>query len=184
MSPVWDMNERLAFSLGEREVFDIKVLKEAIPGCASIIKTDEKTDKAGIDYVATLKGGAKINIDAKARDKGSARFWHHGEPDLCLERLSVCPEKQGGNEKIGWTLSQSSNVDMILYTFAPTEYHGFYLIPFQHLRMAFLRNGCEWVEKYGYKFQRSNGWRSKAVFVPASIVLNAVIDVMQGKVVI
>lgn len=188
---IHNMTECLAFSLGEREVFDKSLLIKVIPSCVNVEKTDEVTDRAGIDYIATLRGGAKINIDAKTRRKWSSRYWHYGEPELALERFSVCPEDApNGAGKIGWTLSDASNVDMILYTFDPFDSNRFYLIPFQHLRMAFWCNGAEWVNKYKYKFQESEnkeyrrkGWRSKAVFVPASIVLNAVTNVMQGAVI-
>ena len=185
------MTERLAFSRGEREVFDKDLLMKAIPSCINVEKTDEATDRAGIDYIAMLRGGAKINIDAKTRDKYSSRFWHYGEPELALERFSVCPsDDPNGQGIIGWTLSETSNVDMILYTFDRYDTDMVYLIPFQHLRMAFWNNGAKWVNKYGYKFQRSEkkeyrnkGWKSQAVFVPASVVLQAVTYAMQGSII-
>lgn len=178
---IHSFNEKLAFSLGEREKFDMNLLKKVIPNCVHVVKTDEETDKSGIDYVATLDGGATINIDAKTRKAGSKRYWGHGEPELVLERYSVCPEGENAG-KIGWTLSRACNADMILYTFDPKDCRDFFLLPFQHLRMAFLKNGRDWAKEYEWKFERSDNWQSKAMFVPASVVLKAVSREMWGRV--
>lgn len=72
------------------------------------------------------------------------------------------------------------NVDLILYTFDKSDWDIFYLLPFQHLRMAFNRHGREWCEKYLRKKQHSNDWTSEAVFVPASVVIKAIADEMTG----
>lgn len=173
-----DFTQKLEFSLGEREKFDIETLKNAIAACMSVEKTDTTMDKQGVDYIATLKGGAKIGIDAKAREKGASKFWRRGEAELALEIWSVCPTEKPG--KVGWTLSDRSNVDMILYTFDKSDWNKFYLLPFQHLRMAFNRQGRDWCGKYLRKKQHSNGWTSEAVFVPASVVIKAIADEMTG----
>ncbi len=176
-----DFGEKLAFSLGARESFDMELLRQVIPGCVIVEKTDAETDKAGIDYVATLRRGAKVNIDAKAREKGASRFWKNGEPELALEKWSVCPT-ESVKGKAGWTLSENSGADMILYTFDPEDSRDFYLLPFQHLRMAFVRNIMSWQSQYPAKRQNSGGWQSEAVFVPASVVLRAVTREMKGAV--
>ena len=173
---------KLEFSLGAREQFDITLLLSAISKCEAVEKTDVETDKSGSDYEATLKGGARVFIDAKARESGASKYWKHGEPELALELWSVCPEA-GRAGKIGWTLSTKSNVDLILYTFDRKDSDRYYLMPFQHLRMAFQRNGPEWVKRYGRKKQTSDKgkWKREACFVPASVVLNAVMAEMTGK---
>lgn len=173
-----NFSQKLEFSLGAREKFDIELLGRAINGCVSVKKTDIAADKRGIDYVATLNGGAEIGIDAKAREKGASKFWRYGEAELALEIWSVCPSERPG--KVGWTLSDRSNVDMILYTFDKSDCDKFYLLPFQHLRMAFNRHGRSWCAKYLRKKQHSNGWTSEAVFVPASVVIAAIADEMIG----
>ena len=171
-----DFRQKLAFSLGERERFDISHISKAISKCKEVKKTDAELDRAGVDYIATLEDGARIGIDAKAREKGASRYWKHGEPELALEIWSVCGIKKG------WTLSTRSNVDMILYTFDKADCNKFYLLPFQQLRMAFERNGKQWCEKYSRKKQQSNkgAWQSEAVFVPASVVIKAVSDTFTG----
>lgn len=181
---IHDFDAKLNFSLGEREKFDLDTLKRVITGCVRVEKTDKETDKAGVDYIATLRRGAQVLIDAKAREKGASRYWKNGEPELALEKWNVCPTAtcQG---KTGWTLNESSNVDLILYTFDPEDSREFYLIPFQQLRMAFVKNIWEWQARYCVKRQSSrqttHSWQSEAVFVPASVVIKAVADQMKGR---
>lgn len=163
--------------MGERQRFDIDLLKKAIPNCVKVVKTDADTAFIGVDYIATLDGGAEIRIDGKARRKGAVV--NGCEPPLALELWSVCPENGNGG-KPGWTCSRSTSVDMILYTFDPDECEKFYLIPFQHLRMAFQRNYRSWRETWRPRKQNNGAYRSEAMFVPANIVLDAVKDQMTG----
>ena len=168
----YDFNERLKFSKGERGEKDVKFLKQAIKNCISVRETDVETDKKGVDYIATLKGGAEIGIDVKARDKGVSKYWKDGQEDLVLEVWSVYPDERNEG-KFGWTLSDKTNVDFILYTFDETDSEKCYLLPYQLLRMAFLRNGYEWMKKYGTKLSNSGTWSTQVVFVPATEVLKA-----------
>lgn len=175
---ICDFNTDLQFSFGERQKMDCELIRQSIPKCVRVEKTDRETDKTGIDYVATLVGGAKINIDAKARRRGAVK---EGDAVLALEIWSVVPSpgrhwKPEG--KIGWTLSTETNVDMILYTFDRSEWDKFYLVPFQHLRMAFIRNHKEWFAEYGTSTQRNKGYQSAAVFVPAKVVIQAIAQEM------
>lgn len=152
---------------------------KAIPNCISVKKTDTDLDKSGIDYIATLDGGAQINIDAKARRKGAVVSGQ--EPVLALELWSRCPTDQKKG-KVGWTVSRETNVDMILYTFDPDDWPSFYLIPFQFLRMAFRNNYSEWKKIWTPRKQKNNGYESQAMFVPASVVIKAVATEMTGSV--
>lgn len=170
---MYDFKKDLAFSLGENKTFDETLIQKAIPNCVSVRKTNIELDKKGIDYIATLDGGAEINIDAKRRRKGAIR---NGEPVLAIETWSAFPNK------VGWTYSRSTPVDMVLYLFDPEEWQRFYLIPFQHLRMASISHYYEWKERYKEKEQQNDGWLSKAMFVPASVVLSAVADEMTGAI--
>ena len=72
----------LSLSLAQH---DMDLLKKIIPYCVDVQKTAAEVDKTGVDYIATLSSGARINIDAKTREKGSSKFWKHGEPELVLE---------------------------------------------------------------------------------------------------
>lgn len=172
-----DWNSKLEYSLSAQQQFDIYLLMNYIPHCISIRKTSVEEDRKGVDYVAVLQNGAEILIDAKTREPGSKRYWKHGEAELALEIWSVVER-----EKIGWTLNNSTNVDYILYRFDRKDWDKFYFIPFQLLRKAFWENGPKWVETYVRKKQKSNSWTSECVFVPASIVLDAVSKIMQGSI--
>ena len=173
-----DFAERLAYSQGEHINSDIEFLKKIIPACVEVTKTDVETDKKGIDYFVKLRDGAVIGIDVKNRDKGASKFWEYGEAELALERWSVCPD-DNNKGKIGWTLSVETNVDFILYTFDKSDWDKSYLLPYQLLRMAFIHNGSNWKDKYGYKYQSSYEWKSSSIFVPASIVIDAIKSEMQ-----
>lgn len=174
---ICDFNRDLEYSLGERQRVDCDMIQQAIPNCVSVEKTNTEQDKRGIDYVATLDGGATINIDAKARRKGAVKQGH--EPYLALELWSVCPDKKNRIKgKKGWTCSRETDVDLILYTFDREDCDKFYLVPFQHLRMAFQRNYKTWAQEYPPRKQDNRTWKSEAMFVPASVVLRAVMAQM------
>lgn len=165
------------FSYSQQQIdSDMSKIKRYFPNCISVIKSDVATDKEGVDYIATLKGGAVIYIDAKTRLEGASRFWKYGEPELPLEIYSVVETK-----KIGWTLSDSAPVDYIMFTFAPKDTPLFYILPFQQLRKAFWRHFKAWHALYGMKEQASDNWHSSALFVPASVVVGAVSQLMVLK---
>lgn len=174
----YTLEGKLAYSRGIRETTDIATIRAMLPGCQDITKTTITQDRAGIDYVATLRGGAQVLIDAKTREPGASRWWT-GEPELALEIWSVMP---GGRynvprecAKAGWTLSERTSVDLILYTFDPQDSGAAFLLSFQLLRTAFVRNFAFWTtERYKVGRQDSLSWESTAVFVPVSVVLAAI----------
>ena len=166
----------------DRAAIDKAAIAELLPDCIEVKEGTEVQDKAGIDYIATIDGGQDIGIDAKSRRPGSSKYWS-GEPELPMERWSVCPtDTQAG--RVGWTLDKTKQTDYILFTFDPDDSRKAYLLPFHQLRRAFLRWGQAWLETYGKQgdwfYESSNGgeWRSAAVFVPATVVIEAVRDQM------
>ena len=98
----YNFDEQLAYSRGVREATDLQTIAALIPGCISVVKTDIEQDRAGIDYVATLRKGARILIDAKTRKRGCSQHWRQG-PELALETWSVLPDDKNKG-KVGWTL--------------------------------------------------------------------------------
>ena len=167
-------NEKYTYSISEQQKIDMELLKHNIPGCVNVAKTDPNFDMLGVDYIATLTDGAQIYIDAKTRMPGCSKWWKYGEPDLALELWSDIDAK-----KHGWTLSTSTPVDYILYTFDSSDWNKSYLISFQLLRAALIRNMEFWIERYGTKKQTSSNdygdvWYGEALFIPASVVLDAV----------
>jgi hypothetical protein len=179
---IHDFDSKLAYSQGERQQNDIDTLMELILGCVSVEKTDTETDKTGIDYIATLRSGATIRIDAKTRERGCSRFWHNG-PELAPEKWSVRP---GGKyaisrsqAKAGWTLSEANDVDYIYCTFHDDDCRTCWLLPFQLYRMAFSKNLLMWACTYKSAIQDSGTWESECIFIPASVVTEAINDEMR-----
>lgn len=184
---IYQFTTQMEFSRNRREQTDLAVLTSIITGAVSADKTNTDADKGGVDYVVTLRNGAEVLVDAKTRAAGCSRWWHDG-PELALEKWSVMPggryNTPAHQQKTGWTLNEQSNVDYILFTFDPQDSERVYLIPFQLLRIAFIYHIYEWYERYKVDTQHShsNGvrWQSEAVFVPARVVIGAVVAVMEG----
>jgi hypothetical protein len=170
----WDDN--LRFSQGDRAMQDVDTIRSLIPNCIDVtIVEDSSSQAAGIDYIAHLKDGATLNVDAKGRTKGAAKYWKDGEPELAVEVWSVMPQ-DGQPGKVGWTFDTSKQTDLVLFYFDDTEVC--YLIGFQHLRMAAIANYDAWKTAYMQKPQLSERdgvrWNSQAMFVPARVVLDAI----------
>ena len=174
---MYDFLTDLEYSMGERERFDIDLLKRVIPDAVSVCKTDVAQDKKGVDYSVRLSGGATINIDAKTRRSINIV---DGSPELALELWSVVP-RNGNAGKAGWTWNTETNVDLILYTFPTHLWDRFYLFPFHHLRVAFITNGKRWFQNYRHSVQKNKGWDSACLFVPAREVIRAVLEQMSGR---
>lgn len=174
---MWDM---LDYSRGVREKNDLATVQNLIAGCVSVVKTDSITDRAGVDYIATLRKGAEVTIDGKTRTRGCSKYWRSG-PELALELWSVIPE-HGSTGKAGWTVCETKNVDYILFTFDPSDSDLVFLYPFQLLRMTFRKNYYIW-KAQGYKtdIQSSGSWKSECIFIPESVVWAAMRQVMTGK---
>lgn len=171
----YDFREDLQWSKGqnaERDMHAIRLLFGS--SCSEVCTTSKEQDRQGYDYVVTLRRGATVLVDAKRRKQGSSRYWKHGEPDLQLEIWSVMPQP-GRKGKAGWTLSESSEADLILFSYDPSDTHEIYLIPFQLLRMAFRRNLTVWQHQYKKTAPQNNGtWHSQCMFVPRSVVAQAI----------
>lgn len=175
----YNFQERLEFSLGEQQLTDIETIKSMLAGCVSVNKSSSlDLEKAGIDYIAVLRGGAEVYIDAKTRDSGCSKWWSNKQPELALEYWSVRPDGKyhtpRAQSKAGWTLSESKKTDLILFKFDMADCLNVYLISFQLLRIAFRRNQSLWRKKYRTAPQDSGSWESECVFVPVHVVYEAV----------
>jgi len=174
----YGFQERLDFSQGAKCDSDSETIMSLLHGCASVTPNTGTGNDCGIDYIATLRRGAEVMIDAKTRAAGCSKYWR-GEPELAIEIWSVMPggKFQTCYGKAGWTLDESKKTDMVLYTFSPLDSPMAFLIPFHSLRMAAVRNVRTWREAYKVDIQETNegrrGWESQAVFVPASVVIKA-----------
>lgn len=179
MIATYDFKTQLAFSRGVRESVDIDTIRKMIDGCQSVIKTNEQDDRAGIDYIAKLRRGADILIDAKARAGEIKKYWKNG-PEVALETWSVIPSSSCPLGKAGWTLSEQKQTDLILFTFDPVDTNECFLVSFQLLRMAFRRNVEQWKKTYKVQPQSSGAWQSECVFVPYVVVEQALMQVQRG----
>jgi hypothetical protein len=176
---IYDFHTMLQISRGVREANDLETLKALLPGCIDVHKTDLEQDRSGVDYLATLRRGAVVKIDGKTRTPGCSKWWRNSIPELALEKYSVIP-CEGNTSKTGWTLSESSEVDYILFTFDPRDSSEVFLYPFQLLRSAFRAEIKAWYRLYRVAQQESDTWMSECVFVPEPIVWKAVRHIMHG----
>ena len=172
---IHDFHQKLEFSNGANILNDIERIKHALHRCEYVEKTDIETDKTGVDYFAYIKGGVVVNVDAKRRESGSSQYWKRGEPELAIETWSVV------EKVIGWTYNIKNKADYILYSFEPCDSNEWYFVPLQLLRKAAWDNGTNWRLRYGELTQHSNGWNSRCIFVPASVVIKAITETMKRK---
>lgn len=185
---VYDFDERLAFSKALRQESDEATLRVLFPRCVSVVKTDTDMDRMGVDYIVTLRRGARLLVDAKARDAGCSYWWKPGCPEVALESWSVMPGEKyhvpKDRAKVGWTLDESKDVDLILFTFHPRDHQFAYVRPLPLLREAFRRNFTAWLAAYKTDIQDSRRWQSECVFVPLPIVDQAIAAVSRTQLVV
>src|SRR4030042_6046812 len=110
MSTIFNFEKKMAYSQGVQQASDIETIRSIITGCVSVKKTSTEVDRNGIDYIAELRGGAKIRIDSKTREIGCSQYWQNGEPELAPEIWSVMPNGKyhipREQAKTGWTLTE------------------------------------------------------------------------------
>jgi hypothetical protein len=186
----YQFSERLAWSRSARQASDIETLYAMFDGCIHVEKTDERLDRMGVDYVVTLRDGATILIDAKAREKGCSHHWYQRMPEVALETWSVKPDPMGRYQsKVGWTLCEKKQTDFILFTFDPSDCSEAFLVSYQLLRIALQRHLEIW-RSCGFRVttQRSERWESECIFVPwntqfgAPGVEDAINAIQRGKI--
>jgi hypothetical protein len=184
-TPQYDFDERLRDSKGRRLETDLEPIKGMLHGCISVAVAPLHLDRAGVDYIATLRGGATVSIDAKNRQRGCSKRWGWPkEPQLALEKWSVMPGGLHNTPKecavVGWALDESKKTDYVLFKFHPSDTPLVYLLPFQLLRVAFFKNIKVWWDVFFHHPQNSvrNGseWQSECVFVPAETVCHAIYE--------
>lgn len=183
----YDFEERLAWSKGQAGETDAMTIKSLIPGCIMVEASPKELDMRGIDFIATLRRGATLNIDIKRREPGVSRYWSScplfgsplPEPELTLEYYSVMPFN-GRPGKVGWTLDESKLTDYVLYIFDPSDTAEVFLLPFQLLRSAFIKNAEPWRIHNRVGVCQTNGgpknggWSTESIFVPAWCVIEAI----------
>lgn len=172
----YEFADRLAFSKSVTSTVPETLIADMLPGCTTVSASDQRLDRRGVDFVATLRRGAEVYIDLKAREAGCSQYWRNG-PELALETWSVVPENCCAG-RAGWTLDEAKLTDYTLHVFDPSDSTVAYMLPFQLLRAAFRANVTAWMATYRHARQNSGGWRSECVFVPASVVMSAIDNAM------
>lgn len=138
-----------------------RVLISEFPGGVPELGSVED-DKAGTDWWVVYPG-KKVSIDCKIREKD------FGKDDIALEIWGDI--KEG---RIGWTLDVSKRTDYVLIYWADTR--KFLFLPFCQLLKAFTDNKDAWIAKYKPKTQDSKSWQSQAVFIPRTVLLEAMFE--------
>ncbi len=175
----FDFHERLEWSKGTRQGSVTETIRAMLDGCAEVRESTRQEEKVGVDYVATLRGGAMVLIDEKRRDVGAIKFWHHGQPELALEVWSVVPS-DSNRGVAGWTLSEQKQTDLVLFTFS--DIPDCYLLPFQPLRVAFRRKFAEWRAVFRSADQSTDGrYHSRSIFIPVDLVTEAIVEVTRDE---
>lgn len=155
---------------------DKKTLEKYFPDVLDVKKTDAADDRNGIDYIVTLQSGVEIGVDVKTRDKGCSKYWRNG-PELALEVWSQkWPKSIPRKNAVGWTCDSNKRCEYIMFKFDRTDSETVYILPFQQLNKAFRRNMRKWYDtfKHDEQRQRTAYYVSECVFVPATVVINAV----------
>jgi hypothetical protein len=173
-----DFNSSLAWSKTNLQYeSDAAAIHDMLEGCVTVTASTVEMDKLGVDYIAALRGGANVLIDAKARRAGASKQqgWTFDDPLLAIEKWSVVPGGKYAVErgKTGWTLDESKITDMILYTFDPADSRTRFLLPFHNLRMAARRFMNQWASRFGLRTQDNGRYESQCIFVPSSEVILA-----------
>ncbi len=182
----YDFHERLTFSKGVVAATCKDTIRNMVPGCVDVKETTTAMDKTGIDYIATLRRGAEVFIDHKAREGGCCKYWRRRkdgtrEPEIAVELWSVRPTDTRAGKR-GWTLDEAKRTHYTLHTFDPQDSREAFLLPFQLLRKAYRENFTAWNGRYKHGIQDSGGWTSECVFVPSQVVLDALTQAMQNQI--
>lgn len=151
-------------------------LPQMLAGCKDVTRATRREDMSGVDLWAVLRGGRRVGIDVKSREKGCSRFWRGGPPELALEVWSKLPDS-AHKGVAGWTLSEKKETEWVFYCWNTSDSALELLLPFQALRVALRRHLDEWKERYTAEPQPNNGWTSFAVFVPWPVVFKAMCEV-------
>lgn len=168
----FDFTERWQFATVEHGCDDREIIQRCHPATVSVEPAGLEMDKRGVDFIATLEGGATVYWDVKRRERGCSRYWKMG-PEVALEMWSDREAKRPG-----WTWDASKITHYVLFAFDPADHDRAYVAPFQALRAVFLRNGKRWLEQYEQPTQDNVRWLSQCLFVPVWELQQAIYDGM------
>lgn len=168
----YSFEKKLIASKGLIESCDVlEILRLRLPGCVDAVSTSTEIDRTGVDWLATLLSGRVVGVDVKTRDKDYLRFGHD---DVALETWSVI------GSRVGWTRDESKVCEWVLWVWKDTG--RFFLVPFLPLCCVFAQRWEDWSEIYKKAIQRTpstskfKSYQSECVFVPRSVIVDAIAD--------
>lgn len=174
----YSFDQQLIASKGVLETCDVsQILQTHIPGCMRSEQADPEADRSGVDWWAILANGERIGVDVKHRPRDCMRF---GNDDVALETWSVV------GKQIGWTRDSKKKCAWVMWIWADTG--RFLLLPFPAVCAVFSDNWKNWVDNYKTCKQTTrptksrSGWESECVFVPRTVLLNAVTEWFNGAI--
>lgn len=138
--------------------------RKAFPSLVSAVavRDDGWAQRGGIDRVLTLACGRVQTVDEKVRTND----W----PDILLEQWS-----DEARRVPGW-IQKPLACDFIAYAFAPSR--RCYLLPVSPLQRAWRMQGKAWIDRYGQRHARNQGYVTANVPVPIPVLMQAMTDAM------
>jgi len=143
----------------DNEIWNV-VYSRAFPNMVSFnsVRDDGEHQRAGIDRVIVCSDGRTIKIDEKVRrvDYG----------DILLEYISV--DTTGAP---GW-VEKNLLCDYIAYAVIPST--TCFMLPVVQLQTAWAKNKSAWLEKYGTRSAKNNGYNTLNCPVPVNVLFSAI----------
>lgn len=164
-----DFKVDLQYSMIENESKSLDALYMRVFPFLKQIETviDLENQLAGVDKILIFESGKRLTVDEKKRRK------YYG--DILLEEYTDFDKK-----KVGW-LGRQKIPDYVVYAILP-ELRA-YFFPFHLLQFAWIKNKDYWIEQYGRKFAQNNGYRTSNVAIPTNVLLEAIKNEIEKKMV-
>jgi hypothetical protein len=194
--PMYDFDERLAFSEGVEFDFDAVLtrLMEVIPNAIGYRRAEAGDDLKGTDYWIDRAGDLRsISIDWKHR--GFCPVERFGSDDACIEVVSVYEGRLGTNnyrpeewprkqwKKPGWSVDRDKATDWVVYTWpTPEGKRRYWMVYFPHLCTVAREYWGNWWRTYGVRTAINDGYVTLSVYPLRSVIKSAISDLVEGSV--
>lgn len=177
---VHDFTERMEWSAElSHEPAWIDFYRQVWPEMITAVRIDKysKWQKWGVDRLIILANGNQFSVDEKIREKDYG--------DILLEEWSVCnydwnTRKVISGTRPGWTCDPKKRCDFIAYAIPIKKFC--YLLPFELLRLSFLRMLPQWKQLRSCKYPiaaKNNTYTTINIAIPWDILRMALCAEMQ-----
>ena len=139
----------------------VEAYQNAFPDLVAMAnhRRDGKPQRSGVDRSITLASSKQVLIDQKA-----CRIKETG--DIMLEYISV-----DTNSSPGW-VEKPLIADYIAYAFIPSG--RCYLLPVPQLQATWRSHKAEWLNRYGTRRARNEGYNTLNCPVPVSVLYSSI----------